>query len=76
MPNVTLKFKTKEAAEDFSSWMCEAGEQDYWQWAEIRESEDPDLTTAQEFNYGKPNKKGDIAIGTVEGRHHDDEEDA
>lgn len=74
MANVTIKFKTKEAAEDFSSWLCEAGEQDYFQWAEIRESEDPDLKTAQEFNYGKADKKGNIVVTTEEGRCHDDED--
>lgn len=74
MANVTFKFKTKEAAQDFSDWLCEAGEQGYFQWSEDRESEDEDLKTAQEFNYGKPDKKGNITVTTVEGRHHDDED--
>lgn len=35
MADLTIKFATEEQALQFATWLCEAGEQDYWMWAEI-----------------------------------------
>lgn len=36
MTDLTIRFATKEQALAFATWLCEAGEQDYWMWAEIQ----------------------------------------
>jgi hypothetical protein len=36
MTDLTIRFATREQAIAFSTWLCEAGEQDYWMWAEIQ----------------------------------------
>ena len=35
MVDLTIRFATKEQALAFATWLCEAGEQDYWMWGEI-----------------------------------------
>jgi hypothetical protein len=35
----------------FATWMSELGEQQYWQWMEHREAEDPGDITAIRFDY-------------------------
>lgn len=49
---ITIEFSNKEAAKEFATWLCEAGEQAYWNWMEEREieSDNPELT-AKIFNY-------------------------
>lgn len=49
--DITIKFDNKEAAMHFASWLCESGEQSYWDWQEIRESEEDGDITAIEFDY-------------------------
>lgn len=54
---VTLKieFDNKEAAKHFATWLCESGEQSYWQWMEVREAdEEEEDITALEFHYFGP----------------------
>jgi hypothetical protein len=51
MANLTIKFDNERARYHFAIWLCEAGEQDYWQWMEIRESEEDGPITALRFNY-------------------------
>lgn len=51
---LVIRFASREAARHFKSWLCEAGEQDYWQWMEMREQEDASRhITGIEFDYFK-----------------------
>jgi hypothetical protein len=49
--DLVIKFASKEAADHFASWLCGAGEQDYWQWMEYREEEEDGDITALRFHY-------------------------
>ena len=58
-PTLTFKFANEEAAEHFKVWLCESGEQSYWEWMEYREQEeDTKQITGINFNYH--NKDGSI----------------
>lgn len=51
-----IEFANKEAAAHFMSWLCESGEQQYWNWMECREDdqlpEDDGIDiTAIDFDY-------------------------
>ncbi len=48
---LTFVFGSKEAANFFKQWLCEMGEQDYWDCMEIRESETEGPITGLSFNY-------------------------
>ena len=37
---ITIEFESDEAAMYFARWLCDAGEQNYWDWMGYRESED------------------------------------
>ena len=39
--------KSRAAAQEFLSWLCEQGEQDYWQWMDAR----PDEPVLDSFAY-------------------------
>ena len=30
--NLTIEFPSQEAATEFANWLCEQGEQNYWDW--------------------------------------------
>lgn len=49
--NLIIKFANKKAAHHFASWLCESGEQHYWNWMEYRENEKVGNITATEFHY-------------------------
>lgn len=51
--NGTLKirFESPEAARHFKLWLCESGEQAYWDWMDCREEEQAGNITATEFAY-------------------------
>jgi hypothetical protein len=49
--SITIEFDNEEAAHHFAVWMCESGEQQYWQWMEYREQEEDGDITALQFNY-------------------------
>ena len=77
MTNVIIKFDRLEAADHFVTWMCEAGEQDYWNWMEYRqqESSNPSMTaTTFEYPGGlvdghwPQDGDGNIVVGTELGR--------
>ena len=36
MVDLTIRFTTKEQAQEFATWLCESGEQQYWEWGEHR----------------------------------------
>ena len=50
-PTLTFKFDSEEAAEHFKVWMCESGEQSYWEWMEYREQEEEGDITGVCFSY-------------------------
>ena len=49
--DLTIKFDSEEAARHFALWLCESGEQEYWEWMRVRESEEPGDITAVSFGY-------------------------
>lgn len=53
MSKTTLKieFDNSEAAMHFATWLCESGEQSYWNWMEYREEEENGPITATSFDY-------------------------
>ena len=50
-----ITFASKAARDHFLSWLCESGEQEYWQWMEISEEREPGDITAIMFDYHAPN---------------------
>lgn len=48
---IQIKFANKKAAHNFASWLCEMGEQDYWEWMKYREEEEKGDITAVIFGY-------------------------
>lgn len=55
---VKINFSNEVAAKHFLLWLCEAGEQDYFEWMTYREEEEPDGDiTALEFDYFATSKK-------------------
>ena len=37
--NLTIEFPNQESATAFASWLCNSGEQSYWEWMEYRNEE-------------------------------------
>lgn len=56
---VTIKFSNDDAAHHFLIWLCESGEQQYWQWMECREQEESGDITAVDFDYHGGTLKGE-----------------
>ena len=57
MPVLALVFDNADMAQHFKTWLCESGEQAYWDWMEYREEEEEGDITARHFNYHKhPNQ--------------------
>jgi len=48
---ISIKFANEEAAHHFAIWLCESGEQSYWNWQEVREEEEEGNITATNFHY-------------------------
>lgn len=48
---LVLKFENQRAANHFKHWLCGQGEQEYWQWMEYREQEEPGPITGINFDY-------------------------
>lgn len=55
---VEIVFDNPEAAEHFALWLCESGEQKYWEWMRIREEEEDGDITAINFDYWGGTKDG------------------
>ncbi len=47
MKNLTIKFKTQEKLEIFIKWLCDCGEQEYWNYADNFDEE----LVVQSFDY-------------------------
>ena len=66
MSNVLkIEFDNEKALNHFASWLCESGEQSYWQWMECREEEEDGNITATRFWY---HRLANQTIETVCGR--------
>jgi hypothetical protein len=48
---ISIKFANEEAAHHFASWLCESGEQQYWDWMECAEERLDGDITATSFHY-------------------------
>jgi hypothetical protein len=55
---VKFVFDNERAAEHFISWLCESGEQSYWQWMDYRETEEDGNITVLDFDYWGRTKSG------------------
>ena len=49
--NITIKFANASTAHNFAVWLCEHGEQDYWDWMERGEEREEGDITATSFHY-------------------------
>lgn len=62
MKEIKIQFANAKAAAHFALWLCESGEQEYWQWMECREQEENGNITATSFHYhGQENTSKDPA---------------
>jgi len=68
---LTLEFDNYEAAQHFKTWLCEAGEQDYWQWMEVRESEEDGDITGLTFDYHTGTDRIPVKCGRFTGEVED-----
>lgn len=53
---IQIKFANEQAAKHFALWLCESGEQQYWDWMEYRENDNEEEDegvdiTAISFHY-------------------------
>ena len=53
---LTIEFASKEAMKHFATWLCELGEQNYWNWMEYREKEEKGDITVISFKYHEENE--------------------
>lgn len=62
-------FSSQEAANHFKSWLCEMGEQQYWDWMTYREQEEEvgDIT-ALEFDYHTGTDEVPALCGRLDGQ--------
>lgn len=76
-----FEFETKdeeEAATHFLTWLCEQGEQDYWQWMEMQDVEPDGPHVIVRFNYDwkKLESKCELGDGEVDPVEEEDDEEA
>jgi len=64
---LSIEFDNDEALQHFALWLCEQGEQDYWQWMEYREQEETGDITGIQFDYHGGNKFGGIKDFILDG---------
>lgn len=48
---IKIKFANEVAAKHFASWLCNSGEQEYWNAMEYREEDEEGDITATSFHY-------------------------
>ncbi len=46
-----IEFGNHKSLEEFATWLCESGEQDYWNWMESQEEKDSGNITVVHFDY-------------------------
>ena len=66
---LVFKFANADAARHFKLWLCESGEQSYWDWMTEREQEEEGDITATSFDY----HTDDNTIGTTTSRQDNPE---
>lgn len=49
----------------FLTWLCESGEQQYWNWMEVREEEEKGNITIVDFDYHSSSRFGSPVIGHI-----------
>ena len=54
---IKIKFANEKAALGFASWLCEMGEQEYWEYQKCREEDEEGDITAIMFDYHGPEDK-------------------
>jgi len=54
MKKLTIEFDNQEALDNFASWLCNSGEQHYWNYMEVSESENDGDITVTSFHYHGP----------------------
>ena len=59
---LTLQFDNPEAMNHFWRWMCESGEQQYWDYMTYREDEEDGDITGLIFNYDQAGKLGIVRV--------------
>jgi len=59
MKEVKFIFDNEAAAEHFLTWLCRRGEQEYWEWMELREQEEAGPITATNFDYNGGTNDGE-----------------
>lgn len=70
--DLVIKFSNPKAARYFALWLCESGEQDYWNWMEYREEKESGDITATTFHYHNSGKfMKDNTICSTSGRVSD-----
>ena len=61
---LVIEFDNEKARHHFAMWLCESGEQDYWDWMSVRETEEDGSITAVSFDYH--NRRGGMAADDPE----------
>lgn len=70
---ITIQFDSEKAARHFALWLCESGEQQYWEWMRYREDEEKGNITAVEFHYhGEEDKSKARSDSTRYGKFMED----
>lgn len=65
---LTFEFENVEAANHFKLWLCESGEQGYWEWMDYYEQEEDGNITGLQFEYHSETPE---VIEVKCGRQHD-----
>ncbi|MBV9125654.1 MAG: hypothetical protein JO112_20075 [Planctomycetes bacterium] len=54
--SLTFVFENEDAKNHFWSWLCESGEQQYWEYMEYREQEEEGDITGLDFDYSNADR--------------------
>jgi 2-succinyl-5-enolpyruvyl-6-hydroxy-3-cyclohexene-1-carboxylate synthase len=64
--DLVIKFGSEEASQHFAVWLCESGEQHYWDWMRAREEEEPGNITAVNLEYyPDDSREGFVSDGVI-----------
>ena len=62
--NLTIEFKDEEIALEFSKWLCNFGEQNYWEYIENARYQEPGIGIAYfDFHNTQVNEEGKKVYG-------------
>jgi|CXWL01.1.fsa_nt_gi hypothetical protein len=54
MPTLKIEFPSQEALKEFTTWLCESGEQSYWEWMD---NQDEERIYKVDFEYHHPQQE-------------------